>query len=978
MNIPAYEDMLADLSMAREKPLLIEVQRKTIDNLHQNINGFSLLKTYRNQFDLDANGMPLNDKKVTNIIYIDANTDNKSQLLNSIYLAIGDQLKNKLRIDALLKLASVAGSDVFGDLILEPVGDLFSYSKDFFKDNLWDSDLIKSASEWIKDLSKETIEEKVGDYTESKGKEFAINQINCSKLYLTADSEEKLLELASSLSSKETAHQIMEYTYELLSSLSLGAPKLIVVNNPQYLDSASISILSILFSFAKDKKQEHDILGANKSEAFNGLSVVFQFTDDTVDEKSETCQCLRRLRNMVQRYGMLERIGSTIPLTAIRSTTFVGRARELQELSINHYAFIEQIPRKYNKKNDKASSQWTLIKGEAGVGKTALINQHLKLLAISENAPSNQIRLRLLNQVGHSSELTGLVSLQHSINKELKRLINDYQLNHSIFTRTIKNKILSSQQDFQILKNKAVSWSRKLDKTSEYVASSLGYSGIHKAIKSGYQSTKLNDEVLRAQDTLEEKNNHNNKQKEFDYLDEGLELLHLVSNMHSSNSLPTLLFVDDLQWIDELSSQYIINRFIVNYPSEILFTTRESDSISLLKGIHNHRPYTSLIFDKINLIQSEIISNETLSVDKLLDVTLRNVIDIDGLNQDNLSELIKKTFLNTSDENAMVISSYIISALSTESKNETSNINTLFAIESLNLISDKNFYVDGLKQIEPIFSELKKGVYFFNVKNNDNLKFNLKLIFDHLNNVYSNSYRQNAKIINNSHSFTLTSYAVMEERIMLIQKYFAENGDVVVFALQFSVLLGKPFDSEQIRYLITELSDIKETDNNPLTPIRDYILKMSSQQIHTEHFDLLEEAFEILRRLDDVNKYKYKHSLYEIFLTQQIESNLYAIFKSNIESIHHFLRYCVQLLDNKYGSNINTLEKSHINDSQLHISIFGFNLHPEIWSSEVSDRLFSYGSFKTGNTLARATSYLKMIDIIPLHEKLIKFLNLET
>lgn len=982
METSTCQELIANLSFAKEAPLLIEIQGNVIDKLIKDDNCFSLLDVYRSNFDVDQKGFSFRDKALTNIIYINAKAGRDTQLLQGIYSLVSAQLKNSLRLDVVFKTVSVAGVDLLGDLIAEPMADVFSYSKEFFNGDLWNPKLVDKASDWLDKKSEQTIMDKAEELGESAGDRLNIKQQFGNKLYLTTKAEKELLVLASALSSKETPHQIMQFIFELLSALSLGAPKLIVINNPQYLDSASISILSILFSYAKDKKQQYDLLNKKDEQAFNGLSVVFQYTEKTLEasHKIENSQSLRHLKNMAQRYGMLEKIGSTMPISAIRSTTFIGRQSELEKLSTEHHHFIESLRQQSVQKprqGEGKPSQWTLIKGEPGVGKTALINHHLHCLFNARETPTEQIRLRLLNQVGHSSETTGLASMQHAIQAELKRLINSYQLNHSFQSKLIKDKVLEVKKSFQLLANGAVSLSRKLDQMIYFTASTVGYGSAYKAAKSGYRSFTFDSDAKKTGETLGKEHTRDAKKAQFDLLDEALYHLHVIAKSFSSDVPPILIFVDDLQWIDELSSEYIMTRLMVKYPSQILFTARRSDSISAYKKAqHNQadQPYKIMLFDSVKIIESSSNSVIKSSGKISKNISLTSTIDIKGMDKQTLSELIKKTYLNTSIASAKLIASQIIHGLSPEQDKDDQSVVTLFAIEALNLFSDKLFYKGRLANINPLFSKFKRGVYLLNETNEKTLIKSFKQIFSYLENVYAHAYCYETTQGSEVHSFTLSSYAIMEERLMIIHQYFGEHGDIVLFSLQLSVLVGSPFYSELVCDLVCQLSQLEEDEKSELLPIKSYIQGLTNQELSAAHFDRLDKAFEILKRIDEIsNRYKYQHSLFDVFLRKQMEYNLHSIFGTDSDAIHHFLSYCIKVIDNMAKVELDTKVESYLNDPQLNICIFGFNLSPNNWYLLFSERLSNYGSSVPGNTLARKTSYYKMAEIIPLQEKLITY-----
>ena len=120
--------------------------------------------------------------------------------------------------------------------------------------------------------------------------------------------------------------------------------------------------MSLLFSYAKQQKEQDKHIG---------LSVVYTYSDPSFDLYQEVApelitkqQLLSEQRRFVQRYAMLELPSSDIPNLAVKSSLFIGRQEELHTLNKQYAA--------------RTPTTLTVICGEPGIGKTALVNQHIK------------------------------------------------------------------------------------------------------------------------------------------------------------------------------------------------------------------------------------------------------------------------------------------------------------------------------------------------------------------------------------------------------------------------------------------------------------------------------------------------------------------------------------------------------------------------------------------------------------------------
>ena len=187
-----------------------------------------------------------------------------------------------------------------------------------------------------------------------------------------------------------------------------------------------------------------------------------------------------------------------------------------------------------------------------------------------------------------------------------------------------------------------------------------------------------------------------------------------------------ILVIDDLHWIDEDGAMFI----------EDLYETlkRRNKGLLIISSIRKAE------FEK----RRKLLREDEFFVKKLFEyVENGEKIYLKGFDKDLLSELIEIA-TNIKDERIQIISEEIINYLSKEKE-----ANTLFAIETFNLISDENF-----SQKYKTIKIFEKG------KLNENInKENIREIFEKLKEAHKKSY---AEI---KGEFDLPSFAVLESRL---------------------------------------------------------------------------------------------------------------------------------------------------------------------------------------------------------------------
>ncbi|MBA6377426.1 ATP-binding protein, partial [Colwellia sp. BRX8-2] len=665
-----YNDYISDLQGSLTTPLLIEVQNKHIDQLKKDIPDFSEIAAYENAYNAELYDVPM-----TNVITINAQAGKEAQIFSEIYHLIGKELRNKLLIDSALKFSIFFTAQGIGDIIggaldgkvSESLKEILHWCKESLGENLF----TDKAKEYVVEKPAKTIADKIEDVAV-----FGANKANSKqklgrKLHLNDSAQASLKGLAVQMSGNQTPHQAMQFLLDLLNVLGKDAPKLIVINNPFNLDAASLSLLSLYFSHAKDLKQKVSHTEEDKITTLHpGVSVLFNYTeqqpfDTPTDDNVDIQKKLTRLRHMVQRYGMLEKVGASIPIPAVRASSFVGRSDELDKLSKEHYEFIEQCQQG---ENQSQKSQLTLIKGEPGTGKTALVKKHLdKLYTGSDKLASSQVRLKLLNQTGHSSEVTGLASLQDAIQAELVRLTQLYQIKKlNIVERQINDKRIewekaeaqfgqinvktgSYKEQYEALKANKTKVIKSIEKSAKFILGFSGFGSAYDGAKSLLDGSRINQHKNQIIDAQKNQNNQYAKQEQFDLLTLAIKELQTVSKFIDKQAvkLPLLLFVDDFQWIDELAAEFILAHLLPAFPTELLFTARGSDSetsYKLAKEGQKHSPYKLALFDAAKLstinINSKTLPN-TLVENKL--IMVQPEIVIKGMGHKTLSVLLNQT-----------------------------------------------------------------------------------------------------------------------------------------------------------------------------------------------------------------------------------------------------------------------------------------------------------------------------------------------
>ncbi len=875
-----------DLIKSLKKTLLIELNKNDINQFGN--DGFNMAILY-SQYIYDQF---INNSKSTNLIYIDADKyeinnskDKEIIFFKEIINLTLQKMQTQKNIDIIKAGIKGAFSYFTEPLIRNIIDDYIDTGIDQISNLLSDSikDIIKSiAKELNYNFTNEVlnnITNKVNE-TSNTSTSSILEKLFSKKLNLSQEAIKKLNNLSYQFKKDFTPIKIFSLVIELLISIAINdeekesTNKLIFINNPHKLDENSLAVLSFLFSFAKDLKENDKHIG---------ISVIYCYSDDNFqpyqDLKDNKYKISKKLldeqRRFTQRYTMLERPSSDIPNIAVKSSTFVGRENELQILK-NQF------------ENFKDGKNIQIIRAEPGIGKTKLIKKHIEQIKFEKNG-NKIIQLTILNQVGHCSTNTGLTSLKNSILKEAERL-EALKVFEEIAVDKIKD----------IVKSNVISYIEDLIGVNNIIE-------IGTSIKDAYNLKKDTNIVL--EQSIKDINAKDKKIKEQQFEDiikAILELRTIAYEGKAFKPFPIIFFIDDIQWIDEESSEFIL-KYLTKYESidiYIMATQRLSDAtteLELAKGNVSLNSYKISLLQQIGIHTDKTIE-EPEGVNKL---TVLKPIDLNGVDEENLTELISITIdpeNKTEDKKQKdtSLAQFIIKNLVNKSSGSKKYVNTLFAIETINLLCDENLYNSKDEDDNEIFKSIDYLILQNPLRYNDKSIENFTKILDDTIEVLNKKYIEAFEHINSDkkfeQQFNLMSYSIFEERLHILKQYFKEYGDAAVNTLLFSSLLGAPFNSEIVKNILKTLSITKEP---LLSPLKEYVKKSNQCNLERNHYEIIEEVYEILSRyLLIQNAYSYNHNLLEIFLDRQLDYLINRITKEYNRSLCEKLRIDINDIKN--------------------------------------------------------------------------------
>jgi len=960
MSENRLSNLIKDLSKAKQQALLIEVLQSDLESLSgQNDDA---LKTVCNAsakvFDVGIKSGK------TNVLMVgEAQGQAPLSIFGALLNSLDEEFDDLHKREILKKLAGFGLGQALGGGVGDAVSESLSVGAEKMMDYLaeWTgsaSDFIGSAFE----KGVETAAEQSGDLLETAGEtgaEAVAGYFSSdNEMYLSRPARKRLKELAPRLSEQAFSHQSLQLALEMLLVTAQGAPKVIVVKDPTQLDDASLALLAMLVSVEKDLRQLNYNEEADEGKAQTaGITVVLTFTgrqphdegEDKVTEKK--LRAISRLRMMASRYSLLERLDSDIPVPAVRASTFVGREVELRS--------IWQDWNRVSKGLDGEGMQtWALIKGEPGTGKTALANRFIQQVRSDTGNPGRLSIpiLRMLNQTGHSAQATGLASLKNSVVDELRRLNLIYEENVGWFDRTGQK----LKEGAETLANDARSddpeaKKRVRAKLGRVIFKLLGVDSAIEVARSAKSWREQDEMSSLRQDEFGRSSKANQKDEQYELmrmaLKEVSQMAHKcltdADDQLAEKTRPMILLIDDLQWMDDFTAEFLVNEWPANLPVYVIATARGSDSFAAVTESHVHQGsnrYRNALFAELGVIDAA-----TLNADEHLKtpLSLAGHLNLKGMDQPMLANLILLTYRNITAEQAEPFAAAVIRNLAGEGG--ASDIITLFAIETLNVISDPQFYRRNPELPQLIELECTDR-YRFKAPESINLTQALDTLFKKLTVTYEASYLIHGEQGTSGARFNLASYAILEERLHLIERHFGEHGGAARYSLLFSALLGSPFESGLVRHVLNDLHQLSPQEHPEMAPFLKELQAKAQGSLEPAQYEILERAYEIIRRLEEnTGKYAHQHSLLRQFLLGQFTQLVDAVWptldvlEKGIEQLIRHVRTCGEnWFDNELRQEhlaTDERDKLKIDRQRFLVALTGY------WSQLMSMRSARFGAW---------------------------------
>jgi len=507
------------------------------------------------------------------------------------------------------------------------------------------------------------------------------------------------------------------------------------------------------------------------------------------------------------------------------------------------------------------------IIADAGIGKTSLIR---KFIEIYEKENQEFLKLNIYCSLSQSE----LISIANAIIEETTLFINKNILNKAI------GKIMLGKKE--IIKEIPI-------------------------LKEFYGIVENMSIIVKGKKEFKEKAHSISEKAKTRSIEEEIRILidAVLKLLRISRKKFIILIVDDLHWMDEDGAMFIhdLKEVLKKHNKGLLIIS------SIRKTEYENR--------KKQLAENEVFVKELFEM-----VEKEEKIYLKGFNKDLLASLIEVA-TNIKDRRIKDIASEIIKYLSGD-KDEA---NTLFAVETFNLIADEQFSrrYGTIKIIE-------RG------KLNENLNLQtLREIFEKLKKTYESSYLE-AK-----GSFDLPSFAVLEGKMDLLKDELKEKGLFTSMLLFTSALGDVPFvgnfifeklkalktlniDNEEIKQFQNELGEVPEFEDIP--------------------FEILEEIYEIIKRFRIENLYEYKHSLLKIYFFTKIEQILSKYSNETKLIIYEHLYEDTENYYNSYFENkILDLEAKFYLNWSYEISKRGYKIDKNLWGERYLKSLKDLGGF---------------------------------